>query len=233
MVNQKNDRNGMQVSLSVATAMEFYTDSVAWDMTNDWKFVARYVFPVLAYMDAVVPVEDIAVTSAGYATYFTKAELDFGDVDGVEAFVPQVVGNNWVHLEPITYVPANVGIVVKAAAGTYNIPYSKITAKDVPSDLKAAPAGFTANGNQYVLAKNNDVVAFYKAEGVIPEGKGYIEITGGSPVKALFFEADDATGIKTLSDSPLKGENIFNLAGQRLNKMQKGINIVGGKKVLK
>ena len=44
---------------------------------------------------------------------------------------------------------------------------------------------------------------------------------------------DDATGIKTLSDSPLKGEEIYNLAGQRLNKMQKGINIVGGKKVLK
>ena len=233
IVNKKNDSNGMQISLSVATTMEFYTDSVAWDMTNDWKFVARYVFPVLAYMDAVVPVEDIAVTSAGYATYFTKAELDFGQVDGVEAFVPQVVGNNWIHLEPITYVPANVGIVVKAAAGTYNIPYSKITAKDVPSDLKAAPAGFTANGNQYVLAKDNDVVAFYKAEGVIPEGKGYIEITGGSPVKALFFEEDDATGIN--EELRMKNEestSIFNLAGQRMSKMQKGINIVGGKKVM-
>ena len=39
-----------------------------------------------------------------------------------------------------------------------------------------------------------------------------------------------ATGIKTLSNSFLKGENIFNLAGQRLSKMQKGINIKDGKK---
>jgi hypothetical protein len=30
----------------------------------------------------------------------------------------------------------------------------------------------------------------------------------------------------------LKGENIFNLAGQRIQKMQKGINIVNGKKVV-
>ena len=44
---------------------------------------------------------------------------------------------------------------------------------------------------------------------------------------------DVITGIKSLSDSPLKGEDIYNLAGQRLQKMQRGINIVGGRKILK
>ncbi|MBP5393967.1 MAG: hypothetical protein J6Y59_09145 [Bacteroidaceae bacterium] len=43
---------------------------------------------------------------------------------------------------------------------------------------------------------------------------------------------ETATGIKTLSNSPLKGENIYNLSGQRLNKMQKGINIKDGRKTL-
>jgi hypothetical protein len=52
-------------------------------------------------------------------------------------------------------------------------------------------------------------------------------------VKAFFFSGDDATGIEeTLSDSPSKDENIFNIAGQRLQKKQKGINIINGKKVL-
>ena len=37
---------------------------------------------------------------------------------------------------------------------------------------------------------------------------------------------DEVTGIKTLSDSPLKGENIYNLAGQRVGKSPKGINII-------
>ena len=215
------------------TSQDFF-EGLGWDMTNDWQYVARGVFPVLAYMEAVVPTEAITVTDAGYATYFTGAELDFGVVDGVEAFVPQVVGNNWIHLEPITYVPANIGIVVKAAAGTYNIPYSRILAKDVPSDLKAAPAGFTANGNQYILAKDNGVVAFYKAEGAITEGKGYVEITDGSGVKALFFEDDDATAIQTIDNGQQTTVGaIYNVAGQRLQKMQKGINIVNGKKVLK
>ena len=234
-VSNENDQNGKQISLSEATKADFYYDPLGWDMTNDWQYVARFVFPVLAYMDAVVPVEDITVTSAGYATYFTKAELDFGQVEGVEAYIPQLVNDEYVHLEPITYVPAGVGIVVKAAAGTYNIPYSRIIAKDVPSDLKAAPAGFTATGKEYILAKpEGEAVGFYKAEGVIAEGKGYIELTGASDVKALFFEADDATGIEMADvQSSMVNAPVYNLAGQRLSKAQKGVNIIGGKKILK
>ena len=43
---------------------------------------------------------------------------------------------------------------------------------------------------------------------------------------------DIITGVQVLSDSPLKDEDIYNLSGQRLQKMQHGINIVGGKKVI-
>lgn len=51
---------------------------------------------------------------------------------------------------------------------------------------------------------------------------------------AVSYAGEDIeTGIKTLSNSPLKGENIYNVAGQRLNKMQRGINIKDGKKIIK
>ena len=39
------------------------------------------------------------------------------------------------------------------------------------------------------------------------------------------------TRIESLSDSPSKNGNIYNLAGQRIGKMQKGVNIVNGKKI--
>jgi len=44
----------------------------------------------------------------------------------------------------------------------------------------------------------------------------------------------DATGIETMSDGRWKKDNaqIYNLAGQRLSKPQRGINIINGKKVL-
>ncbi len=51
---------------------------------------------------------------------------------------------------------------------------------------------------------------------------------------AVSYAGEDIeTGIKTLSNSPLKGENIYNVAGQRLSKMQRGINIKDGKKIIK
>ena len=88
----------------------------------------------------------------------------------------------------------------------------------------------------FVLAKpEGEEVGFYavKKGTVITEGKAYIEYVNTAGVKALtFLFADQADGIRTLSNSPLKDENIFNLAGQRIQKMQKGINIVGGKKIV-
>ena len=63
--------------------------------------------------------------------------------------------------------------------------------------------------------------------------RAYFDLPAGSEVKALTFDGEDATGIKILSDSPSKDENIYNIAGQRIQKMQKGINIVNGKKILK
>ena len=58
--------------------------------------------------------------------------------------------------------------------------------------------------------------------------------TVDSNVKALNFDFDDdATGI-SLTPALSEGEGaIYNVAGQRMNKMQKGINIVNGKKILR
>ncbi len=103
-----------------------------------------------------------------------------------------------------------------------------MTANDlVPS------TGITADGTQYVLADNEGTIGFYKAAvGIdIPVGKAYIISTAG--IKAFYFEGNGATNINTIPTATLKEEAIFNLAGQRLSKMQKGINIVNGKKILK
>jgi hypothetical protein len=57
----------------------------------------------------------------------------------------------------------------------------------------------------------------------------------GNGIKAFVvnIEDDDPTGIEDLNVDVNFDEPIYNVAGQRLNKMQKGINIVNGKKILK
>ena len=51
--------------------------------------------------------------------------------------------------------------------------------------------------------------------------------------KGLAFKFEDVDGIdKTLEEKAGEGNDIYNLAGQRMSRVQKGVNIVNGKKVL-
>ena len=91
-----------------------------------------------------------------------------------------------------------------------------------------------AAGTTYVLGKIGGVIGLYEyTASKLAPGKAYLN--DGAGVKAFFFEFDDdATGINSLTPALSEGEGaIYNLAGQRLHKMQKGINIVNGKKILK
>ena len=99
----------------------------------------------------------------------------------------------------------------------------------------------TGGDGIYALAIKNEKVGFYPvaASVTIPAGKAYLEYTstGSNPVKGFtfVFDEDDATGISLMEDgrSQMEGGAIYNIAGQRIQKIQKGINIVNGKKILK
>ena len=193
-----------------------------WIVTDNWR---------LYYKGN--PVE-VTITDAGYATFVAPGNVKTIP-EGVEAFAAQTnVAEGYVHLEPVTAIPVGEAVVLKAAEGTYTVNASAFTAElGTGNDLIAATDEVTADGTQYILAKQDEGTGFAKAtpDTKIPAGKGYLIITG-SEVKAFYPFVDDATGI---SLTPALSENegtIYNVAGQRLNKAQKGINIVNGKKVL-
>ena len=102
------------------------------------------------------------------------------------------------------------------------------------NELKGTADDMTADGSQYVLAMPEGAqVGFYKAivGSTISAGKAYLEPENASGIKAFLFGGDDATSIANVEKTIETGA-IYNLAGQRLQKMQKGINIINGKKVL-
>ena len=102
------------------------------------------------------------------------------------------------------------------------------------NDLKPATEEVTADGTQYILAELDGVAGFAKAtpETKIAAGKGYLVIS--APVKAFYpFGEEDATAIENVNVNGNVNEGaIYNLSGQRVSKLQKGINIVDGKKIL-
>ncbi|MBO7138775.1 MAG: hypothetical protein J6V92_09975, partial [Bacteroidaceae bacterium] len=88
--------------------------------------------------------------------------------------------------------------------------------------------------NIYALANKDKGVGFYPVASTvtIPAGKAYLEIESKAKAFYALFE-DDATAIENVNDNDNLNETIYNLAGQRINKAQKGVNIINGRKVLK
>ena len=173
----------------------------------------------------------IEVGDAGYATFVAPCDVDFTGNTAVAKAA--TFDGEYVQLADVTTVPAGTAVVVKAAEGTYTVPATTDAVLGATNELVAATADVTADGTQYILAKQGTTAGFAMATtgSTIAAGKGYLVIN--SPVKAFYgFDGDDATGI---NDIELAGENapIYNVAGQRISKMQKGINIVGSKKILK
>lgn len=92
----------------------------------------------------------------------------------------------------------------------------------------------TDDGNAWFVSSNN----LYHVNSDVTVGayRAYFTVTAPSPssVKGMSFDFDGETGISNLSvnDNLNKNEAIYNLAGQRVQKAQKGLYIVNGKKVI-
>ena len=130
-------------------------------------------------------------------------------------------------------IPANTAVVLKGTPGTYTFGIQKgIGLPLIENDLKGTLKPIEATG-KYVLAKPADKeIGFYLAEtGTIAPCKAYLEVNAPE-IKAFYFDGDGANAIKNVNVNATVGSSIYNLSGQRVNKAQKGVYVVGGKKVL-
>ncbi len=189
------------------------------------------------------PTETVTVSDADFATYASDNALDFSS-SSIKAYVASASGTTGVTFTQVSKVPANTGVLLYYDGGkTESIPTVTGTASDVSGNVFKRGAGAAVTSvdgsyRNYILNQPSEKpIGFYKAAGqTVAKNRAYIHIDESAPIKEFIalpdFE-DDATSIEeTLSNSPLKGENIYNLAGQRISKMQKGINIVNGKKIM-
>ncbi len=208
------------------TAEQLASGEVAYKLGAAWsQLLGTDNTPVLG-TDAPVSY----VGDAGYATLYdtTTGYTLNGDV---KAFVA-VLNTSWLDLNEIDNIPEGTPVVLKG--NYYNKLAADLPAINVANNLKGTDADTVADGTMYILANGSNGVGFYQATtgSTIAAGKAYYQSTSG--VKAFFFDGDDATGIEMVNgQSSMVNDPIFNLAGQRLGKMQRGINIVGGKKVLR
>lgn len=86
----------------------------------------------------------------------------------------------------------------------------------------------------YVLQQHGDVTGFYPVESAIsvPAGRCYLSAPSSSSARTFFLSENDATAIEALQSLTSSDSAIYDINGRRLPSLQKGINIVGGHKVM-
>ena len=183
---------------------------------------------------------NVTLNSSGYATFASTYPLDFTDDSEFSAW--QITAANSSTGE-ITFsqitgtVAANTGVFLKGTASeTINIPVAAIGTTDVSTNKLVGITSATAVAVDTYYGLSGNVFKKVNA-GTVPAGKALLPVSevssGVKAFKFVFEGEDDADGIDTVNGEGFKVNGpIYNLAGQRINKLQKGINIVNGKKVL-
>lgn len=182
----------------------------------------------------------ITITEAGLATFCNDVKAV---LSGAEQFAiaGAIIGNEGAVLKVDTLtssVPANTGVLLMGAPGEYKVYTHPDLVETVPpaNMLVGVLEDTEAPVGSYVL-QQQDAVGFFEvvetSPVTVPAGHAYLSMPGVAGVPAFFFtEEDYVTGIYKVQTAE-ENAAIYNIAGQRLGKMQRGINIVGGKKVLK
>ena len=181
----------------------------------------------------------VSVLEAGFATYATTNNIVVPDNNDVKVMTVTVnEGNSTITLHEIpakTVIPANTGILVKAAQGDYNFVVTGEAGKDLTNnDLKAATAEVTSEGAKYfaltTLSDGKVGFAVVKEDVKIPAGKAYLEVSKGTAAK--FFSLDgEATGINSVKTAKADGA-YYTLEGVKTTKPVKGLYIHNGKKIV-
>lgn len=178
----------------------------------------------------------VSVSAAGYATLYAPVALTIPQ--NVQAYTASFADNK-VTLTPIEgTIPANTGVVIEAAEGTYNFAITT-TEATATSDLRGdvATANVDAASAAYILGKTDaQGVGFFKLNSTDREIKGgrayYVAPNGGAAAAYLFN--GNVTGLEAIKTA-LNDANapIYDLSGRKVAKAVKGgLYIKNGQKFI-
>ncbi len=177
----------------------------------------------------------VNISEVGYATLCAPVALTIPA--GVTANTLTLATNGkTLVLSPVAdAIPAGTPVLLEGPQGSYSFATTDgVPAIDAANVLVGTTAAIAAPDGSYILQNQSGKVGFYQvdvteAQPKVPGFRAYLNVPS-SPVKAFFF-GDTEDAIQSVISGAASAE-IYNLAGQRVNKLQRGVNIVNGKKVL-
>ena len=204
--------------------------------------------PTLTVHMYQAPTATVTLNASGYGTFCSVNPMDFSETDGYTAWRISSIDmdgtTGTVTCNKITEaIKGGQGVLLynKDADGknttNVTVTFANGTTEFTPSEnllIGTTAPTYVASNEYFGLSGSN----FVKVNaGVVPAGKALLDADDipafGSVKSFIFVFNDDATGItETRTATREEVEAIFNLGGQRMSKMQRGVNIVNGKKVL-
>ena len=184
-----------------------------------------------------------------YSTFCSVNDLDFTNVDGLEAYVVSSVDETTATIAKVNKVAAGAGLILKKTknvgeASNFSVPVATST-DNLGSNLMI---GVQNEANLSNLKDTDKPKAFILSDGnfspcsggTLAAGKAYLfaaawATTSTTARELTIIEEGAATGINAIDNGQLTIDNdapMYNLAGQRVNKSYKGVVIVNGKKML-
>ena len=197
-------------------------------------------------------IEEVSIEDKAHAVTISDVQwstlvLGYNAVipEGVTAYAVASTNATSATLTEVTgAIPANEAVLLNGAAGTYEFKFAETVAAVEGNLLEGSTIKTNVAKEAYVLSapEGAESAGLYKAALNQQDGtsflnnafKAYLPAPAGA--SAPMFSLERGEGTTQIENSKLKIENsaiIYDLAGRRVEKMEKGIYIVNGKKVIK
>ncbi len=184
---------------------------------------------------------EVTIGEHGAASFSSKYALDFTGSD-VYAYIITGRDGSIFTKERVYEVPANTGIIVAAAEGTYQVAVDKANdAEEIDGNMLEA----TSTGEYEVSEEDYGTIygLFYsskqkkvgfqkkKAGYVFGKDKSFLRLPAGANASEIFFDFT-ATGIDTIAVGDDMNGDTYNLNGQKVNRSYRGVIIRNGRKII-
>lgn len=213
--------NGNRFLYTQVSGSNYFTDAGGSAPNDGYNFQMEYVESL-----------PLSVGAAGYATLIAPVALEIPA--GVEVYTVAFEDGKAKLTSISDVIPANVGVVVKAAQGTYN--FNITTTENVAtSALSGVPntKNVASESAAFILANGKHGVGFYKlssANRTIHGFRAFYTAPAEAQAVSAFLLEDNVTGIEEIETSADKAP-IYDLSGRRVAKAEKGVYIQNGRKI--
>lgn len=232
----------VQLSKNTTPRTDFNTNDHPWNVRVAQVLVkannneAYFNVPGLRETSEITKVaEQVSISKAGMATYYTDCALDYTDFTDMYAYTASVSGDA-ITFTRVKKVPANTAVLLRnpAGAAVSNLVPVATSADAVSSNALEGTLTATSVTTGYVLNSGSNGVGFYKADATngteVGAHKAYLNVP--SSARTFFgFSDSETTGISDakVSQSTMQ---IYDLQGRSVAQPTKGLYIVNGKKVI-